>query len=324
MDLPRISIVIPTYNSERTLTQCLESVRQQDYPRDKIEIIIVDGGSSDKTVEIGKKFNVDKVLQNKRRHFIYGKSIGVDSAEHPLTLLLDSDNILPLKSWLRDMVKPFEDPEIVGSEPISFTYRQTDPLVTRYCALMGVSDPLCLYLGNFDHICLFKEKWTDLPLKTISRDSYIKIELDGIHTPTLGANGTILYTELIKKTAHYKPFFDVDLIHELAGKGYNRFAKVHIGIVHLYAENLTQFVRKKLRQARDFYLYRHLRNYPGYKQQIKLLSFILATITIVGTARDSNRGYQKVPDKAWFLHPIICLLTLMVYGTMATWKALAR
>ena len=59
-DLPSISIVIPTYNSERTLSLCLGSIAEQDYPREKIEIIIADGGSKDRTLEIAEKFGVYK------------------------------------------------------------------------------------------------------------------------------------------------------------------------------------------------------------------------------------------------------------------------
>ena len=61
MGLPSISIVIPTRNSEKTLERCLRSIDEQDYPKEKMKLIIVDAFSSDKTVEIaeviGVKFN---------------------------------------------------------------------------------------------------------------------------------------------------------------------------------------------------------------------------------------------------------------------------
>lgn len=52
--LPLVSIVIPTFNSSKTLGLCLESVRNQDY--DNVEIIVVDNNSSDSTKEIAEKF----------------------------------------------------------------------------------------------------------------------------------------------------------------------------------------------------------------------------------------------------------------------------
>jgi cellulose synthase/poly-beta-1,6-N-acetylglucosamine synthase-like glycosyltransferase len=50
--IPKVSFVIPTFNSERTLEECLSSISNQDYP--DMEIIVVDNGSDDKTVEIAK------------------------------------------------------------------------------------------------------------------------------------------------------------------------------------------------------------------------------------------------------------------------------
>lgn len=58
MDIkPLVSINIPTYNSEKTLDQCLSSVKNQTYK--KIEIIIIDSYSTDRTIEIAKKFSAE-------------------------------------------------------------------------------------------------------------------------------------------------------------------------------------------------------------------------------------------------------------------------
>ncbi len=51
---PLVSVVIPTYNSEKTLSKCLSSIKSQTYSN--IEIIVVDGGSRDRTIEIAKSF----------------------------------------------------------------------------------------------------------------------------------------------------------------------------------------------------------------------------------------------------------------------------
>jgi len=50
LDLPKISIIIPTRNSEKTLEKCLRSIAEQIYPKEKIELIIIDAFSSDRTV----------------------------------------------------------------------------------------------------------------------------------------------------------------------------------------------------------------------------------------------------------------------------------
>ena len=53
--LPLVSVVIPARNEETDIAACLQAVLDQDYPRDRIEVIVVDGDSSDRTVEVAEK-----------------------------------------------------------------------------------------------------------------------------------------------------------------------------------------------------------------------------------------------------------------------------
>ena len=66
MSDPTITIVIPTLNSQQVLYTCLKSVIEQNYPKTKLEIIVVDGGSVDDTLSIAQKFNV-KMINNPLR-----------------------------------------------------------------------------------------------------------------------------------------------------------------------------------------------------------------------------------------------------------------
>lgn len=316
-DLPSISIVIPTYNSERTLAQCLESIARQDYPREKIEIIIADGGSRDKTLEIAKKFEVDKILRNPLRTGEAGKAVGVEAAKNEIILLQDSDNVLSSQNWLRRMVEPFEDASIVGAEPLYYTYRKEDSLITRYCALLGMNDPICLYLGNYDRYSYVTGKWTELQVKTRDDGNYLVLELDERNIPTIGANGFLVRAKALKKMKCKPYLFDVDIVYQLIRKGQNRFAKVKIGIVHLFADDVGTFMRKTYRRIRDYLFYerRGMRNYPWRRlHKLGLLKFVLYTLLIAPLVRDSLRGFKRFPDEAWLFHPLACWLTLQIYG----------
>jgi len=55
LDKPILSIIIPTHNSELTIEECISSIKSQKYPKEKYEIIIVDDGSKDNTVDLCKK-----------------------------------------------------------------------------------------------------------------------------------------------------------------------------------------------------------------------------------------------------------------------------
>ena len=52
-----ISIIMPTFNSEKTLEESLKSIRRQEIDQAQIEILLVDGGSTDKTAEIARKYH---------------------------------------------------------------------------------------------------------------------------------------------------------------------------------------------------------------------------------------------------------------------------
>ncbi|QLC35108.1 glycosyltransferase (plasmid) [Halarchaeum sp. CBA1220] len=52
---PLVSVIIPTYNSQQTISECIESLMEQEY--DNIEVIVVDGGSSDRTLDICRRYN---------------------------------------------------------------------------------------------------------------------------------------------------------------------------------------------------------------------------------------------------------------------------
>lgn len=90
---PLVSIVIPTYNSEKTLAKCLEGIKNQSYKN--IEVIIVDGLSTDTTIQIAKNYEI-KIIQrpcNKPE----ARNIGIVNAKGIFILFLDSDMSLQSK-----------------------------------------------------------------------------------------------------------------------------------------------------------------------------------------------------------------------------------
>ena len=112
-NLPSISVLIPTLNAARVLEKCLESIKKQDYPKEKIEIIIADGGSIDQTLAIARKYGA-RIFDNPLKTGEAGKAVALKEAKNQIVALIDSDNLLPQKNWLRKMVVPFTDRRIKG------------------------------------------------------------------------------------------------------------------------------------------------------------------------------------------------------------------
>ena len=73
---------------------------------------------------------------------------------------MDSDNELTSPRFLQAVADALADPQIAGAEPIEFAVLDTMPALDRYFALLGMNDPLVLFLGTYDRLCQVTGKWT--------------------------------------------------------------------------------------------------------------------------------------------------------------------
>lgn len=321
-----ISIVIPTLNSEKVLYECLKSIDGQDYPKEKIEVIIVDGGSTDRTLEIAKRFNVNKILENPKKTGEAGKAVGVKETKGEVVAFIDSDNILDGNDWFRRMIEPFSEIDVCASEPLFYSYRKKDGYITRYMSLLGMNDPLCLFFGNYDRMSQLTGKWTEMPVEEEDRGNYIKVKLNRENLPTIGANGFLIRKDVISKCNIGDYLFDIDLLLDILNIDRNmpvevsqmKIAKVKIGIVHIFAGDIWKFIKKQSRRIADFNYFSRLNTrkyqWKNLNRTIKLFKFIIYTVLVFPLVYQSISGYIKKKDLAWFFHPIACLITLIVYS----------
>jgi glycosyltransferase involved in cell wall biosynthesis len=306
-----VSFIIPTLNAQKVLGKCLRSIAKQK-TKLKYEIIIADGGSTDKTISIAKKFKA-KIIKNPLKTAEAGKAVGVKKAKGQYICLIDSDNIIPTNNWLEKMILPFSDKKIIGSEPISFTYRKNAGLIERYSALIGANDPYAFVTGIYDRQNFINFRWTDLKLETKNFKDYLKIKLEKNKAiPTIGANGTIFRKSLFKNFK-LDYLFDIDLLTNLLiTNSPLYFAKVKVGIIHTYCENnIKKFIRKQNRRIVDYYTYQNLRTFNW--TTTSPTKFIFYTILIFPPIYHSFVGFIHKPDTAWFFHLPACLITLYVY-----------
>src|SRR5258708_6741260 len=159
---PSISVIIATFNSAETLKRTLSDIRKQIYPQGKIEIILGDGGSTDKTLELAKKFNAKVTkIPSKLQHAEYNRGVAFNKAKNELALILDHDNFLPSKEWLHQMVEPLiKHPEVVAVETCFYHYSKKYKIMDRYFSLFGCSEPLPYFLKKADRMPWGTKKWT--------------------------------------------------------------------------------------------------------------------------------------------------------------------
>jgi GT2 family glycosyltransferase len=86
-EFPVVSAIIPCYNEEKHISDCLDSIIKQTYPKEKMEIFVVDGMSTDKTKEIAKKYPV-KILNNFKKIFPSANNIAIKEAQGNLIIFL--------------------------------------------------------------------------------------------------------------------------------------------------------------------------------------------------------------------------------------------
>src|SRR3989344_1131844 len=112
----KISVIIPTLNEEKHIGKLLDSVNTARYA--KKEIIIVDGGSTDRTVEIAKSKRVRVVKETgKVRCPANAKNIGAKVAKGEVLLYLDADTHSISNNFIEDAMKEFRKKDVIGVVP---------------------------------------------------------------------------------------------------------------------------------------------------------------------------------------------------------------
>ncbi len=152
----KVSIVVPVYNAEKTINDCLASLTKQSYPPD--EIIVVDNNSTDKTPVLIKKF----IENNKKSNIILTREFkkgpatvrnkGIGLVKGDIVAFTDSDCIAH-KDWIKDIRKAFDDEDIGGVAGNIFGYRPVN-LVEKFLSiftLKGLSNS-----ETFDKYTLLK------------------------------------------------------------------------------------------------------------------------------------------------------------------------
>lgn len=160
MDYPLISIAIAIFNSQKMLAKTLESIRQQTYPQNKIEILAIDGGSIDETLQIAKKYKC-KIFKNPRTELVFAKHIGFMKANGEYLMFLDHDEILENHRSLKLKYSAFKkDRRIKAVMPSGYKTPSDYPPINYYINEFG--DPFSFFVyrksANNDFI---KRNWSD-------------------------------------------------------------------------------------------------------------------------------------------------------------------
>ena len=114
-DLPCISVVIPNLNQRDRLAKTLEAFRSQSYPSDRIEIIVIDNGSSDGSQEVAKYYDARLRIFESRKNPYICRNIGIRTARYHWIALTDS-SCIPNENYLLEMTSVHQNADLVVGE----------------------------------------------------------------------------------------------------------------------------------------------------------------------------------------------------------------
>jgi cellulose synthase/poly-beta-1,6-N-acetylglucosamine synthase-like glycosyltransferase len=127
--LPSISVLVPAYNEERTITGTLEALRCQDYPKDKLNVIVIDDGSTDRTADVVRQFGGVILLKKPNGGKASALNVGLAAADGEMVACVDSDS-RPAPDSLRKIIPFFSDPK-VAAVTTSIFIREPKNLIQR-------------------------------------------------------------------------------------------------------------------------------------------------------------------------------------------------
>lgn len=306
---PSITFVIPIFNSAWLLKDCLESIKKQNYPKNKIEIILPDGGSKDNGSQIGKKYGA-KVIQNKKRLAEPGFMLGAQIAKGGLVVYMGADNRLVESDWIEKMVKPFADKKIIGAFPW-VNSRKENTWLTKY--FNAFTDPINHFiLGSAANPLYFHRAYRTLK-KT---KDYIVYDFSLNNFPMLALDQGFTLRKSYKrnKDTEYDDILPVlDIIdeklqlayvpgasnyHDTLEKGVPQFSKKMRWIIdnNLFEKSTFGFPTRK----------KHL----SMERKIRFYLWPIYAISILGPISYSLIGFIRDKQPKWIYHFPITMLML--------------
>ncbi|MBI4526604.1 MAG: glycosyltransferase [Deltaproteobacteria bacterium] len=123
--MPLVSVVVPVWNGEQTIAQCLASLLKMHFPAERREILVVDNGSTDNTAAIVKRFPV-RYLTEERRGAPLARNRGIRASQGEIVAFTDADCVVS-RGWLQELFRAFDQGDVGGVAGEIFAYPPRTP-----------------------------------------------------------------------------------------------------------------------------------------------------------------------------------------------------
>jgi len=283
--LPKVSVIVSSMNNEETIEECLQALVAQNYPKESMEIILIDGGSKDRTVQIAKKYPV-KIYQtslNCPAAYNYAQKV----TGYPLLGFVDSDAKVEA-DWLRKLVAHINELDVGGVSGSIDTWNKDNP-------------------------------WA----RSIGYELKKRYQRIGKYTGRIATMNLLLKREVIEKVGGWAEDmpsqYDTEFGYRLALKGY-KIAYVPSSVCYHYNRpTLQKFYRQQFQYGKNT-----LRLYFKYGtlsrgDEITDVGMNIQPIWLLITVTSFLLGIIPFLRSLWYLSGILSL-TLFVYYVYLTIK----
>ena len=214
----RVSVIIPFYNAEKTLEKVIEACLSQEYPKDNLEVILVDDGSVDSSSEIAKRYvnHSLKYIYQENSGPAKARNTGWNASSGEIICFTDADCV-PEKRWISKLTARYSSQEI-GGVGGSYDIVNGDTLLSaciheeireRHLRMPEVVN----YLGSFN----------------LSYRRRVLEEVGGFDESFKQASGE-----------------DNDLAYRVIQKGYTLIFNEDAKVAHYYPESLIKYLKHQL------------------------------------------------------------------------------
>lgn len=217
-DFVSLSLVIPAYNEERFIGQCLDSIARQTVAPD--EVIVVDNNCIDKTVDIATGYPFVRIVQATKQGIVHARNAGFDTAKSDLIGRIDADTRLPA-DWVenaKEAIAGREQEVIAATGPCNFMNLPLSSLMSRlhdvfYHGFSRVAVGRPVLFGS--NMVLRRRAWRSVRAETCtSNDLHEDTDLS-VH---LGRHGRIVYDRRLFAYAHLRAPFLPPASHDYVKK----------------------------------------------------------------------------------------------------------
>jgi len=307
MEKPLVSFITPMKEKDYRVVGLLESIRRQRYPQDKIEILIIDGGSNPDVLKVCKNYGA-KIYFNEKglaEGAGMGKDQGIWKAQGKYIVIAESDIELIGENWIDVMITPLEEnPDLFASVPRLYIHRK-DNIVNRYLSYVGV-DPFAIYRALDAHIALGLVKMEDM-------GDYYKVRLNPEEPYCMGSNGFCFRKSLIDIVGDYAQ--DVEFIARLAKHNILEFAiPKGADVFHKNVKGFKDFLKKRIRWTKNYskiYI-KEKKEFVWIIRKDRFFIYVIKNLLIFPNIPVAVKKTFYYKDICWLLHPFMLFIVTAI------------